>query len=398
MRKVLPKEVRKYRQLSALGAAPYYEQLPLQGLRSLGALEGATPLSRLAEPKTAQDLLVQILEHGPVVASVILVLALGVQGGLIVTGSGTHAQAATAGPAHAHAGTRPLDVALIVNRHLFSQVKQGNTNAPETSVALVLAGVLAVDDPERGMAILGPTAATAKLYSAGADVPGGVRLHAIYQDRVLLDRNGALEALYLPRLTSGGALPMPSANTTASAPAGQRLANFARNNSGLLNGLIRVQPVFNAGKLSGYRLYPGTGGVPGMTRLGLKAGDLVTAVNGTALDDPNHANDILQALSSASSATVTISRNGVEEEINLNLDNVAAEAEAAAEAAAANAPADNNNPGPGGRMGFGRPGRGPNAANGAEASASSDNPAATDATSGATPATGSAPVTSSAPQ
>jgi general secretion pathway protein C len=364
-------------------------------------------LPSLAEPKNAQDLLAQALEHGPAVASVVLVLALGVQGGLIVTGSGTHAQAAGAATAtHTRAGARPLDLATIVNRHLFGQANaQGNgANAPQTSASLVLAGVLAVDNPERGMAIIGPTATTAKLYPAGADVPGGVRLHAVYNDRVLLDRNGALETLYLPRL-SGGVAPPPAPLANASAPAGQRLANFARNNGGLLNGLIRVQPVFNAGKLSGYRLFPGTGGVPGMTRLGLKAGDLVTAVNGTPLDDPNHANDVLQALSNASSATVTILRNGVEEEVNLNLESVAAEAEAAAEAAAANAPPDNGNNGPGGRLGFGRigPGRPQNQsaagtvvgpASGTDSSAPGDNAGGADASQGTAPAASSAPAPS----
>jgi general secretion pathway protein C len=364
-------------------------------------------LTRLAEPKNAQDLLSQALEHGPAIACVVLVLALGVQGGLIVTGSGTHAQAGSSGPAaHSHGGTRPLNLATIVNRHLFSQVnaKGNGADAPQTSAALVLAGVLAVDDPERGMAILGPTAATAKLYPAGADVPGGVRLHAVYQDRVLLDRNGTLEALYLPRL-SGGVVPPPAPLANAQAPAGQRLANFARNNGQLLNGLVRAQAQYIGGKLTGYRLFPGTGGVPGMTRLGFKAGDLVTAVNGTPLDDPNHANDVLQTLSNASSATVTITRNGVEEEINLNLENVASEAEAAAEAAAANAPPDNGNPGPGGRMGFGRPGpgHGPNAANsagtnGADASAAGDNPGSAEANPGTTPATSSAPAPTGAPQ
>jgi membrane-associated protease RseP (regulator of RpoE activity) len=149
--------------------------------------------------------------------------------------------------------------------------------------------------------------------------------------------------------------------------------------------------VFNSGKLSGYRLFPGTGGVPGMTRLGLKSGDLVTAVNGTPLDDPNHANDILQSLSNASSATVTISRNGVEEEVNLNLESVAAEAEAAAEAAAAN-PDNNMNNGPGGRMGFNRvgPGRGQYPQpNGTDSSAPGDNAATSEA-----PPPSSAPGTS----
>jgi general secretion pathway protein C len=346
-------------------------------------------LTSLAQPKNPQELLAQLSARAPALLAMLLVVAIGVQGGLIVTGSGTHAPAGgPAAAAHPRTLTRPLDLAII--RNLFKAPPKSNgADAPETTAALVLAGVLAVDDPERGMAILGPNAASAKLYGAGADIPaGGVRLHAVYRDHVLLERNGTLETLYLPRLSSSAAPPTPTIASNVPPP-GQRLQALARNNGGLLNGLIRIQPVFNGGKLSGYRLFPGTGGVPGMTRLGLKAGDLVTAVNGTPLDDPNHANDILQSLSNASSATVTISRNGVEEDVNLNLENVAAEAEAAAEAAAANAPPDNG-AGPGGRFGgFGRPGpgHGPNpATNGTDASAAGDNSAAPEGPPGSAPA------------
>src|SRR5262249_11027886 len=38
-----------------------------------------------------------------------------------------------------------------------------------------------------------------KLYVSGETVPGGARLHAVYSDHVLLERNGTLESLFLPR-------------------------------------------------------------------------------------------------------------------------------------------------------------------------------------------------------
>src|SRR5260221_55539 len=68
----------------------------------------------------------------------------------------------------------------------------------------------------------------------------------------------------------------------------------------------------------------------------LRPGDLITAVNGTALDDPNRGNEILQTLSSSANATVTIQRNGQSLDLNLNLETVVNDAEnAAAQANAA---------------------------------------------------------------
>jgi hypothetical protein len=58
-------------------------------------------------------------------------------------------------------------------------------------------------------------------------------------------------------------------------------------------------------------------------------------VNGTLLDDPNRGNEILQTLSSASSATLTVQRNGASQDLNLNLETVVSEAENAASQAAA---------------------------------------------------------------
>jgi membrane-associated protease RseP (regulator of RpoE activity) len=86
--------------------------------------------------------------------------------------------------------------------------------------------------------------------------------------------------------------------------------------------------VFNQGKLSGYRIFPGgTRGTSAFTQLGLRAGDLVVGVNGTALDDAGRAMEILQTLSSSASATVTVSRNGLTQEVNLNLANLNVDAE-----------------------------------------------------------------------
>ncbi|MFO1400510.1 MAG: type II secretion system protein N [Steroidobacteraceae bacterium] len=190
---------------------------------------------------------------------------------------------------------------------------------------------LALQDPSQGMAILGPNPAQAKLYAVGAAVPGGARLHAVYRDRVLLDRGGAIESRALPRKSLVAAPPPAAVSPTP----GQRLQALAQNNGALLGGLIRFQMVQASGqpgKIMGFRIYPGSRGNPTtFAQLGLHSGRPVTAVNGTPLDDASRANDVLLTLSNASSATVTLVRNGAQQDVALNLAAVANEAERAAE-------------------------------------------------------------------
>jgi hypothetical protein len=160
-------------------------------------------------------------------------------------------------------------------------------------------------------------------------IPGGARLHAVYGDRVLLERNGGLETLLLPRTAGAGVIP------ASAAPVQPAVAG--RDNSTLLAGLVRMQPVFDRNKLTGYRIFPGGGnrGNTAFAQLGLRAGDLVLAVNGTPLDDSGRALEVLQTLSSAGSATVTVSRNGQTQELNLNLASLNVDAVEGTEAGAA---------------------------------------------------------------
>jgi len=269
---------------------------------------------------------------------------------------------------------REIDLATIVNAHLFGQKTVAPVNpddAPQSAMPLALAGVYAVDDPKRGMAIIGQTATNARLVQVGGSVSGGVRLNSVYKDRVVIERGGALEAVYLPKSATAGRSPAPKVATAAASP-GQRLQNLAQNGT-LLNGLLRVQAVTAQGKLQGFRVYPGgRNSLAVFGQLGLRAGDLITHINGTALDDIDRSAEILQTLSNASSASVTVMRSGQATEVNLNFTAVA---QAAEEAVAADAAAAADALAVGGGMGGGfAPGGGtlnPGANNGGSGTAGS---------------------------
>jgi general secretion pathway protein C len=286
---------------------------------------------------TPDKLASTLRSRAPQLAMWVLALALGVQAALIVTrlaGAGGP-RTATVQPQAPAFTTQALDVAQITSAHLFGAppvaAQAANAaNAPQTSMPLVLTATLAAFDrksgqplPTRGLALIGPNANAVQVYAVGDNVPGGARLHAIYEDRVLLDRNGRIEALLLPRQVAGGPPPAPVAGPSFAA---DRVRQLITENPGVIADVIRPQPVFAGGKQRGYRVYPGRNRQAFM-RLGLRPGDLVIAINSTPLDDPARGEEIFGTLASASEAHVTVMRNGRQQDLTLNMSQLASEAD-----------------------------------------------------------------------
>jgi general secretion pathway protein C len=278
------------------------------------------------------------LTHGPRVATWALALALGVQAAFIVTDLTSARRVPTAVPANPAAGfaSHSVNVAAITNAHLFKAAEveasqQDPSHATPTSIPLVLTGIISADDPRNGLAILGPSSAAAKVYVVGDNVPGGAKLHSVLTDRVVLDRNGSLEYLMLPRQLQGGTLPNAPPPTTAvlqtENPVIDRMRKLMTDDPGLVADIMRPQPVFAQGKQRGYRVYPGRNR-QAFVRLGLRPGDLVTAINGTPLDDPARGQDVFRTIGSSNEARVTVLRNGQQQDLTLNMAQVAQEAEA----------------------------------------------------------------------
>ena len=271
--------------------------------------------------------------RGPRVATWALALALGVQAAMILTDLAGSDRAPSPGALVAASRVqRPtIDIAAITNTHLFgvAPIAAGNgANAPQTSMPLVLTGVIAGNDPRDGIAILGPSIAATKVYAVGDNIPGGARLHAVLNDHVLLERNGLLETLALPRQLVGNT-PPPSLSAAPTAPVIDRMRELVSRDPGIIADIMRPEPVFAGGKQQGFRVYPGRNR-DAFVRLGLRPGDLVTAIDGTPLDDPARGEQILSTLGSSSEARVTILRNGQQQDLTLDLAAVEQEAESLA--------------------------------------------------------------------
>ena len=213
------------------------------------------------------------------------------------------------------------DFDMIANAHLFgeSQAQQVSVeDAPQTQMNLVLSAVFASNDPEKGLAIIGESAAAANVFSVGDAVRPGTKLHAVYPDRVILDRAGKLEALALPTQSLAGVqISQAAPARPAQSQFQENLRRIAETNPSAFAEIVRPQPVFANGVQRGYRVYPGRNRQQ-FARLGLQPGDLVLAINGTPLDDPQRGIEIFNTMGSSDRVTVTVERNGQSQDLTLN--------------------------------------------------------------------------------
>jgi general secretion pathway protein C len=232
---------------------------------------------------------------------------------------------------HARSG---VDVQRVVSAHLFGIAAvepgaQDPADAPLSSANLVLAGTIASQDPKHGVAIIsdgGPS----KVFSVGDNVSGAT-LHSVYLDHVILDRAGVLETLVLPRQLAGSrpmaAARRPGGADSRTVAAVDNIRRLVQQDPGILDQVMRTVASYDnaAGKLRGFRAYPGRNRAI-FNRLGLKPGDLVTAINGTVLDDPQHSQEVFNTIQSSDHVTVTVERGGQKQDITLNIAQVAAQA------------------------------------------------------------------------
>lgn len=228
--------------------------------------------------------------------------------------------------------SRGPDISVITNARMFGELAAlapadaDLSAAPDTSLSLTLLGILAGNTDLDSRALIGTQTGEEQPYSIGEDITRGVSLHAIFPDRVVLSRNGSFETLRLEKdkpstASVDGPPPQASVVDTAAAPA-QMLAQVREQilaDPSKTSEYIRVQPSNAGGQLKGYRIYPGRDRSM-FNNVGLRPGDLVTAVNGIQLDDGQKALQTLNELKQASSVTLTLERGGQVQTVNVSLN------------------------------------------------------------------------------
>lgn len=211
--------------------------------------------------------------------------------------------------------------------------------ARETRLDLTLRGVVASTEEGLGHAII-EHRNRQDVYAVDDELPvsGSVSLAKVIPGRVVLDNNGTYELLTLfeetdldAQLQDMARQPVSMERADARAPVQQDLRADAEagelaaayrdqlyENPESLASLVRISAVREGGALRGYRILPGRDAAQ-FQRLGFKAGDLVTGINGIALDNPANTMQLYQAMRSANEVVFELERDGRPVSISVDL-------------------------------------------------------------------------------
>lgn len=226
--------------------------------------------------------------------------------------------------------TTAVDVQAIVDAHMFGLADAQAVDAAPAPVVdenlsdtrltnLSLKGTVSSEIPEYSVAVISDGNNEEKVYAVGDPIGSSAKLHAVYADRVVLNENGVLTNLKLPKeFASVRAAPTRRAtsSTRQTARDRQNIQAVVSQNLTKLSDVIRPTPYFVNGQQSGYRVYPGRDRQQ-FSALGLRPGDLIKDIDGQSLTDPTQAMQIFQSLGTSEQVTVTVERNGQPETIVL---------------------------------------------------------------------------------
>ncbi|MEW8027142.1 MAG: type II secretion system protein GspC [Candidatus Thiodiazotropha sp.] len=230
----------------------------------------------------------------------------------------------------------------VAKLHLFGvagaakTVKKIDTKAPETRLNLTLHGVFVADEAEKGEAIIGTSGNVQKYYKVGNAVMSGVTLQAVFEDRVVLLRNGQSEVLRFPKVSKPRSVTNSRNSTKAKSRSSQagfgpgataggtsknlkKYSNLLRNEPLKIFEYVRFVPVKSREGMKGYRILPQKNREL-YNQLGVRPSDLVTSVNGVALSNDKEAMKLMQKLKDVKSIQVEIVRNGKPQTLNFDLN------------------------------------------------------------------------------
>ncbi|MDJ0906711.1 MAG: type II secretion system protein GspC [Woeseiaceae bacterium] len=239
---------------------------------------------------------------------------------------------ATSPQASVAPGAANADAQAIVAAHIFGEASADDEPVAQTAPAetdnledtrltnLTLKGTVAATPSDRAVAIIADGSNEEEVYGIGDSVGNGASLHAVYADRVVLNENGVLTNLKLPReFPEAAATPTRRTATAVSraARSSTSIQSVVAQNVSKLADVIRPTPYFVNGQQQGYRVYPGRNREQ-FSKLGLRPGDLIKEIDGQALNDPNQAMQIFESLNNADQVSVTVERNGQPQVLTLS--------------------------------------------------------------------------------
>ena len=196
-------------------------------------------------------------------------------------------------------------------------------DAPETKLNYKLRGIYYSDLERLSSAIVETKINDSKYYRLDDELADNITLAAIERDHILISRYGKIERLNLEKSVAkgNGALVQTRVNATSSLASTALLRSYKKryvSNPMALAKRFQAIPVSENGQNIGFKL-KALRGESLLKRLNFQDNDVFIKVNGIGLDKPFQALDALKSLTTASSVSVTVMRNGNEETINFSM-------------------------------------------------------------------------------
>ena len=195
--------------------------------------------------------------------------------------------------------------------------------APETKLNYKLRGIYYSDLARLSSVIVETKINDSKYYRLDDELADNITLAAIERDHILISRYGKIERLNLEKSVATGDGPLletrvKAPNSIASTALLRSYKKRYVSNPMALAKRFQAIPVTENGQNIGFKL-KALRGESLLKRLNFKDNDVFIKVNGIGLDKPFQALDALKTLTTASSISVTVKRNGNEETINFSM-------------------------------------------------------------------------------
>ena len=245
-----------------------------------------------------------MLRHA-VEAALVIMIALVVSQAIWFTLYGSdalHADVSPSGGAARSAASAPQSIGDLSG--VFATLAQNAAPvAPESRLGFTLRGVRVGATPGDGSAIIDIPGEGQLRVAAGETLSANIVLEEVHADRVVINRRGVLESLFLTdagrrRAQSGAA---PAETVGANVQMSER--QMAR---GWLTGLS-LEPDYENGAVRGLRV---SGDTARLANLGLEPGDVVLSLNAAPLTSEAAAVRAFALLESADMAVVRLWRDG----------------------------------------------------------------------------------------
>jgi general secretion pathway protein C len=187
--------------------------------------------------------------------------------------------------------------------------RKANASSPRANDALLTGTILSTHAAD-ARTIITDRRGRQRVYARGDDLADGGEVVEIHRVYVIVRRGGRLQRLDFSRIeaTETFERATPGADQTISPGDYHKVLRHAMfSQPGLLLQLVGATAVVEGGHFRGYCVTQPENPAF-LESIGLKPGDLLTAVNGVPLDTPDYGTQVLDAMTGSGELTFTVQR------------------------------------------------------------------------------------------